>query len=375
MAEVVLQHLTRQFAASAPAGLFDFSLHISSGELMAIVGPSGAGKSTLLRLIAGLERSDSGSIRIGGRDVTQQPPHARNIGLIAQRPAIYPHLSVRRNLSIGMEMWQGRHRESRVDAREIDRRVNEAIELLALGSILDRRSDQLSGGEAQRVALGRLLVRRPPVWLLDEPFSHVDPSRKNEFRQYLHLLRARLTTTMILVTHDPVEAMTLGQRLAVLESGRLRQVDSPAEIHARPADRFVAGFVGWPPLNLADGVLVRGAEPDQNLRFAAADGSFHLPVPAELVTHGAEGQPVAVGIRPEHLDLTAAAVPLTTSDRITIPGWRVVRSEFAPPRWLVHMELGQNQWRAWSDEPLETATLKLPLRNLHWFDGRSRKRM
>ena len=148
---------------------------------------------------------------------------------------------------------------------------------------MTRRPDELSGGEQQRLALGRVLVRRPPLWLLDEPLSHLDSARKIEFRRHLHLLRGAFPATIILVTHDPVEALTLGQRLAVLNDGRLVQVGSPPDVYARPADRFVAGFLGWPPLNLADGVLVRDPA-GGGLRFAAANGSFHLPVPAELVT-------------------------------------------------------------------------------------------
>jgi multiple sugar transport system ATP-binding protein len=228
------------------------------------------------------------------------------------------------------------------------------------------------------VALGRVLVRRPPVWLLDEPLSHLDAARKIEFRRHLHLLRASFPATIILVTHDPVEALTLGQRLAVLNFGRLVQVGSPPDVYARPADRFVAEFLGWPPLNLADGVLVRDPAIG-GLRFAAANGSFHLPVPAELVTHGAEGQPVAVGIRPERLTPAPPAEPPAFHGPITLPGWRVVRVEFVPPRWLVTAERGPVEWRLWREAPPPNVRELLDLRfepdDLQWFDGASGKRI
>jgi ABC-type sugar transport system ATPase subunit len=274
-------------------------------------------------------------------------------------------------------MWRARHRDKRIDSAEVNRRVADAIELLELGSLLSRRPDELSGGEQQRVALGRIIVRRPPVWLLDEPLSHLDSARKIEFRRHLHLLRGTFPATIILVTHDPVEALTLGQRLAVLNAGRLVQVGLPPEVYALPADRFVAGFLGWPPLNLADGVLVRDPA-SGGLRFAAANGAFHLPVPAELVTHGAEGQPVAVGIRPESLTPATSAETRATSGSTTLPGWRVVRAEFVPPRWLVTVERGPADWRLWHEAPPPSAgevmNLSLAPRDLHWF-GRDGNRI
>ena len=372
MPEVAVSHLTRSYATSSPAGLFDLSLKIHDGETLAVVGPSGSGKTTLLRLIAGLETPDSGIVEIAGRDVTALPPHERDVGILPQNPALYPHLNVRRNLSIGLEM-------SRIalSPGEMDRRVDDAIGFLGLESLLDRRPFQLSGGEKQRVALGRLMVRRPSVWLLDEPFEHLDAGRKTEFRRQLHLLRGHLPATILLVTHDPVEAQTLGRRVAVLESGRLRQVDEPAAIHARPANRFVAAFFAWPAMNFADGILVRASEPDKGLLFAAADGSFRLPVPAELVTHDAAGRPVTVGIRPEDLQVRRSP-PLANDAVIALPGWQVCLAEFMPPRWLALVELGRQRWSLWVTEPPalgEQVELEVPIERLHWFDGRNGIRM
>ncbi len=372
MPEVSIVDLTRSFATSSPAGIFDLSLQIHDGETLAVVGPSGSGKTTLLRLIAGLETPDCGAIQINGRDITRLPPHEREIGILPQRPPLYPHVTVRRNLSIGLEMGRKRWPKS-----EIDRRVDEAVEFLNLGTVLDRRPFQLSGGEQQRVALGRLMVRRPSLWLLDEPFGHLDASRKTEFRRQLHLLRGHVPATILLVTHDPVEAQTLGQRVAVLDSGRLRQVDEPAKIYARPGDRFVAGFVSWPAMNFADGILVRASSPDKGLLFAAADGSFRLPVLAELVTHDAAGRSVAVGIRPE--DLEPSQKPTThRDDTVELTGWEVKLVEFMPPRWLALIEQGRQRWSIWLDEPLaagERIDVRIPTGQLHWFDGRSGNRI
>ena len=264
-----------------------------------------------------------------------------------------------------------------VAVSEKAKRVDQAIALLQLEHVLDRRPYQLSGGEQQRVAVGRLMVRRPALWLLDEPFGHLDAGTKTEFRQQLHLLRRHIPTTMMVVTHDPVEAQTLGQRLAVLEMGRLRQVDEPATIHARPADRFVAGFLGWPAMNLTDGILVRSPEPDKGILFAAADGSFRLPVPAELVTHDAAGQPVTVGIRPEDLQ-AASASPSIRDESIILPGWHVQVWECILPRWLTTAERGGQRWKFWSNGAMPIGSeLDLVLRadRLHWFDSRSGLRL
>ena len=378
MSEVSLQRLSRRYSSSPFAGLDDFSLEIHPGELLTVVGPSGAGKSTLLRLIAGLETANSGTIRIAGKDVTSLPASARDVALIPQRPALYPHLTILRNLRIGIEMRQTYHGAENISRAEIDRRVDEVINLLTLKSILDRRPYQLSGGEQQRVALGRVMVRRAAVWLLDEPFAHLEPARKIQLRRDLHLLRGTQPATMIYVTHDPDEAFALGQRLAVLQAGRLEQVGEPFAVYSRPATRFVAEFLGAPGMNLSDGTLVRAdAGADQCLCFAAADGSFRLPVPAELATHGAEGRPVTAGIRAEDLR-PAASSP--SSNVVVLSGWRVQLVEALLPRRLVTVQREQATWSLWWDR--ETAPrvgdaldLMVDTRTIHWFDGTSRNRL
>ena len=377
MSEVSLQRLSRRYSSSPFAGLDDFSLEIHPGELLTVVGPSGAGKSTLLRLIAGLETANSGTIRIAGKDVTSLPASARDVALIPQRPALYPHLTILRNLRIGIEMRQTYHGPENISRAEIDRRVDEVINLLTLKSILDRRPYQLSGGEQQRVALGRVMVRRAAVWLLDEPFAHLEPARKIQLRRDLHLLRGTQPATMIYVTHDPDEAFALGQRLAVLQAGRLEQVGEPFAVYSRPATRFVAEFLGAPGMNLSDGTLVRAdAGADQCLCFAAADGSFRLPVPAELATHGAEGRPVTAGIRAEDLR-PAASSP---SSNVVLSGWIVQLIEALLPRRLITVQRGQATWFLWWDREAaprvgDALDLMVDTRTIHWFDGTSRKRL
>ena len=379
MSDVSLEHLCRRFTVAPFAGLSDFSLQIPSGELLALVGPSGAGKSTLLRIIAGLEPADAGIVRIAGREVTSLSPVERDVALIPQRPALYPHLSILRNLSIGLEMRQARRHVEKVQPVEIRRRLDEAIHLLGLEALLERRPFQLSGGEQQRVALGRVLVRRAQVWLLDEPFAHLDAPRKMQLRRNLHLLRGTQPTTMLYVTHDPDEASALGQRLAVLHAGRLEQIGEPLAVYARPASRFVAEFLGAPAMNLADGTLVRSDDgTSQSLRFAAADGAFHLPVPAELATHGAEGRPVTVGIRADDLHATASSPPPADVAAV-LPGWTVQLTEALPPRRLVTVRRGRWLWSLWwsGEAPGNGAAvdLTLSLRRCHWFDGASRLRL
>jgi multiple sugar transport system ATP-binding protein len=243
--------------------------------------------------------------------------------------------------------------------------------------VLDRRPHQLSGGEQQRVALGRVLVRRAAVWLMDEPFAHLETPRKIQLRRDLHLLRGTQPATMISVTHDPDEAFALGQRLAVLQAGRLEQVGEPFAVYTRPNTRFVAEFLGAPGMNLSDGTLVPAdAGADQCLCFAAADGSIRLPVPAELATHGAAGRPVTAGIRAEDL---LPAVPSHT-DSVVLPGWTIRLVEASPPRRLITVARGRATWFLWWDRGTppkvgDIIDLLVECQRVHWFDGTSRNRL
>ena len=232
--------------------LADFSLEAAAGELLVLVGPSGSGKSTALRVLAGLEQPSAGRVLIGDRDVTATPPHQRGVAMVFQDYALYPHLNVRRNLSFGLTL----RREADVDAR-----VTAAARQLGLDDLLDRYPDQLSGGQQQRVAVARAMVREPDVYLMDEPLSSLDTQLRHTTRTDIVELHRRLGTTTVYVTHDQAEAMTMGDRIGVLAAGRLQQVGTPQEIYDEPANRFVAGFFGTPPMNFAPGGGVFGGDP------------------------------------------------------------------------------------------------------------------
>jgi multiple sugar transport system ATP-binding protein len=306
MAQVALEKVGKTFPGGVVA-LRDVSLRIEDGELLALVGPSGSGKTTLLRLIAGLESPTTGIIRIGDRIVNDMPPYRRDVAMVFQRPALYPHLSVRDNLAFGLKRrrwWIGGDGKAAIHAR-----VVETAQQLGLADVLERRPATLSGGQQQRVALGRALVRQPAVFLLDEPLSNLDARLRLEMRRELHLLHRRIRATIIHVTHDQDEAMSLGERVVVLDRGGVRQVDRPQVLYDRPSDRFVAGFLGWPPMNLLDGELASGAcerpgEPEglhPPLAFRNQDVclvSTNRPDWRPLV-----GRPLTLGIRPEDIRL------------------------------------------------------------------------
>ncbi len=288
MAQVTLEQVGKTFP-NGVAAVRDLSLRVDDGELIALVGPSGSGKTTLLRLIAGLETPTGGTLRIGGMVVNDVPPHRREVAMVFQRPALYPHLSVRANLGFGLRM-----RYSGADEAEIERVAGQ----LGLADVLERRPDTLSGGQQQRVALGRALVRKPAVFLLDEPLSNLDARLRLEMRRELHLLHRRLRATMIYVTHDQDEAMALGQRVVVLEQGAIRQADCPQVLYDRPSDRFVAGFLGWPPMNLLDGELI--AEGD---RLIFRNRVERLIVAGRPDWRNCVGRLLTLGIRAEDVGL------------------------------------------------------------------------
>src|ERR671931_121568 len=247
MADIVLDHVTKRFPDGTVA-VDDVNLNIDDGEFAILVGPSGSGKSTLLNMIAGLEDITEGELRIGGRVVNQLSPKDRDIAMVFQDYALYPHMTVRDNMAFALKL-------AKVEPAEINRKVNEAAELLELNQLLDRKPAALSGGQRQRVAMGRAIVRSPQAFLMDEPLSNLDAKLRVEMRAYIARLHQELGTTTLYVTHDQTEAMTMGDRVAVMRDGRLEQVDAPQALYDRPANLFVAAFIGSPAMNLLRGHL------------------------------------------------------------------------------------------------------------------------
>jgi multiple sugar transport system ATP-binding protein len=288
--------------ASAPS-VDNLSLEVQDGEFMVLVGPSGSGKSTALRMLAGLEQVSTGEIRIDGTDVSQRAPKDRNIAMVFQNYALYPHMNVADNMGFSLKL-------NHVSKPDRDAKIKEAARLLDLEPYLDRKPKALSGGQRQRVAMGRAIVREPAVFLMDEPLSNLDAKLRVETRANIAGLQARLGTTTIYVTHDQVEAMTMGHRVAVLRDGQLQQVDTPRKLYDRPANVFVAGFIGSPAMNLrtaaitADGATLAGAAID-------------LPAEALAAARQAALLDVVVGLRPEATTLASAGqsgtVPLTVT--------------------------------------------------------------
>jgi multiple sugar transport system ATP-binding protein len=289
VAEIVLDNVSKVFSGGVIA-VDGVSLTIDSGEFLVLVGPSGCGKSTLLRMIAGLEEATSGTISIGEREVTNLAPRSRDIAMVFQNYALYPHMTVRQNLGYGLKV-------RKTPKREIAERVARAAELLGLDELLDRRPAALSGGQRQRVAMGRAIVREPKAFLMDEPLSNLDAKLRVSMRAQLAALHGRLATTTIYVTHDQIEAMTLGQRVAVMRDGRIQQADTPQELYARPANLFVAAFIGSPAMNLVEAEIER-----DRLHF----GGHVIPLPATQTP--ANGRVIA-GIRPEAFEDAAFAEP------------------------------------------------------------------
>jgi len=291
MAEIVLERVSKTFAGDV-AAVDDISLRIEDGEFMVLVGPSGCGKSTLLRLIAGLEDADAGAIMIGERDVTDLQPRDRDIAMVFQSYALYPHMSVRQNLGYGLKV-------RRLSKPEIDKRVERVARLLRLDELLERRPGALSGGQRQRVAMGRAIVREPQAFLMDEPLSNLDAKLRVGMRAQLASLHARLGATTVYVTHDQVEAMTLGQRVAVMRDGRIQQVDTPKALYAQPVNLFVASFIGSPAMNLVEARLDGSA-----IEF----GGHRIELPPEHLPE-TTSELIVLGIRPESFEDASLADP------------------------------------------------------------------
>jgi multiple sugar transport system ATP-binding protein len=285
MAKIVLEHVVKVFGNEVIA-VNDVSLEIGDGEFMVLVGPSGCGKSTILRILAGLEEVTAGEVYVGDRAVTDLPPKDRDVAMVFQNYALYPHMTVRQNLGFGLKL-------RRTPKEELATRVDDVAKILGLEPLMERKPAALSGGQRQRVAMGRAMVREPVAFLMDEPLSNLDAKLRVQMRAQLALLHDRLETTTVYVTHDQVEAMTLGERVAVLRDGLLQQVDSPQNLYNHPANLFVAAFIGSPPMNLVEAKVA-----GKNLSFAG----FELPLAETRDLAPYDGRTVILGIRPSDLE-------------------------------------------------------------------------
>jgi multiple sugar transport system ATP-binding protein len=292
MGTVTYDHVTKQF--DEVVALNDLVLDIEDGEFLVLVGPSGCGKSTALRCLAGLEEVSSGDIRIADRSVTNVSPKDRDIAMVFQNYALYPHMNVRNNLSFGLKL-------RKTPRDEINRRIQEASEMLGIGDLLDRQPRQLSGGQRQRVALGRAIVREPQVFLMDEPLSNLDAKLRVQTRAELTQLQSRLRTTTIYVTHDQVEAMTMGDRIAVMNLGVLQQLDTPQNLYDHPANLFVATFIGSPAMNVFEAEAIAN---DGSVSVVAEGVNLAIPASRAERLKNHIGKKVHVGIRPESFTLS-----------------------------------------------------------------------
>jgi ABC-type sugar transport system ATPase subunit len=326
MTSVNLESVTKVYSTGVVA-VRDLGLRVEPGELLVLVGPSGCGKTTTLRLIAGLETPSSGTVRLDGRVVNDVPPSRRNLALMFQRPVLYPHKSVRDNLALGWSPnpsqarpWYSLFLPRRLAAgAEINARVSEVAGMLGLEGMLDHHPAQLSGGLQQRVALGRCLIRRPGLLLLDEPLSNLDANLRTTTRRALRQLQRQLKMTVICVTHDPAEAMALGDRVAVMALGRIVQIARPQVLIHEPVNSFVASFVGWPPMNLIDGEL-RAC--DGEMHFVGCAGSVAVPNSLADAWSALQNRPIRLGIPPEDLSAHASGAGFALEIRALEPWGR-----------------------------------------------------
>ena len=363
MAAIHLKQVRKTYGAGAKAVdvIHGIDAEIADGEFIVMVGPSGCGKSTLLRMVAGLEEISSGQIVIGERVVNDLEPKERDIAMVFQNYALYPHMTVYQNMAYGLKI-QG------LSKAEIDERVQRAAVILELGALLERTPRQLSGGQRQRVAMGRAIVRKPAVFLFDEPLSNLDAKLRVQMRLEIQKLHASLRTTSLYVTHDQVEAMTLGQRMIVMNRGVAEQIGTPAEVYARPATTFVASFIGSPPMNLLQGRLSADGS-----SFEASKGGQAEAIRLPQAVAGAAGQERILGVRPEHLlpilDGSAAQLAL-----------EVELVEALGAELLVHARCGGQSLvlRCPANVPVATGQrigASFGAADVHWFDVQSTRRI
>ncbi|MGO4566435.1 ABC transporter ATP-binding protein [Rhizobium sp. 2YAF20] len=331
MAQVSLKKLVKRYAALEVVHGID--LDVKDREFVALVGPSGCGKSTTLRMIAGLEDISGGTLEIGGIVVNDLPPRDRNISMVFQSYALYPHMTVRENMGFSLKI-------AKVAQPEIDSRVNEAAAILGLDTLMERRPAQLSGGQRQRVAMGRAIVRKPEVFLFDEPLSNLDAKLRTQMRTEIKKLHAKVRSTVIYVTHDQVEAMTLADRIVIMRDGYIEQVGTPDQVFKRPATRFVAGFIGSPPMNMEEATVTAGS-----IVFKNGD---KIPLPEQFRGQVRDGDKVVFGLRPDDIfptghglssGLDSAVHEVTIPVSITEPlgNETLVFVEFAGREWVSRM--------------------------------------
>jgi multiple sugar transport system ATP-binding protein len=367
MAEIVLSGVTKAFPGGAVA-VSSLDLEIADGEFLVLVGPSGSGKTTVLRMVGGLEEATAGEIRIGGRDVTGLAPRDRDIAMVFQTYALYPHMTVFQNMAFGLRL-------RRTPSAEIRRRVEETAALLGLSDLLERKPRALSGGQRQRVAMGRAIVREPAAFLMDEPLSNLDAKLRVQMRAEITRLHHRLRTTTLYVTHDQTEAITMADRVAVMKDGRLQQLDAPAVLYDDPVNLFVAGFIGSPAMNVVHASL---APADGGTRVVASFGGHRLVVPDAVLARrpGAQdvvaaGGEVALGVRPEDIE-DAEFVPGAGPDELL-----EVTVDLAEPlgaETIVHFDAAPGTPFTARLSPRSTVRAGLPVKlavdveRLHLFD-------
>ncbi|HUN24214.1 MAG TPA: sn-glycerol-3-phosphate ABC transporter ATP-binding protein UgpC [Anaerolineales bacterium] len=365
MASVTYEHVKKSYGDVHV--IKDLNFHVSDKEFLVLVGPSGCGKSTALRMLAGLEDITSGQIKIGDRVVNDVPPKDRDIAMVFQSYALYPHMSVYENMAFGLKL-------RKMSKTEIDQRVQKAAGLLGIGHLLDRKPKQLSGGQRQRVAVGRAIVRNPSVFLFDEPLSNLDAKLRVETRANITRLHQDLGTTFIYVTHDQVEAMTMATRIAVLKDGYLQQIDTPQTLYDHPANVFVAGFIGSPSMNFFEGKLV-----NKDGKLMVDLGVFQLEVPAgKKDMYGKHvGKDVVCGIRPEDINDPLYLPPAVADSRVQ---GKIEVTELMGNEIFLYLNSGGKQYVARVDPRTKAAVgmdkeLSFNVDNMHLFDKVTEKRL
>jgi multiple sugar transport system ATP-binding protein len=362
MSTVTFDHVYKRYGDVTAVN--DLNLEIQDGEFMVLVGPSGCGKTTSLRMIAGLEEISQGTLRIGDRVVNDVPPKDRDIAMVFQSYALYPHMTVRDNLAFGLKL-------RKVPKADIERRVNEAAGILDLGKLLARKPKELSGGQRQRVALGRAIVREPAVFLMDEPLSNLDAKLRVQTRAEIARIHQRLKTTIVYVTHDQVEAMTMGSRIAVMSEGVLQQVGAPQQLYDHPVNRFVAGFIGSPAMNFVD-VGVDGS--GDGARLSSTEG-ITIPLPPRFreAVGASSAHNLVAGFRPEHLEIAngtdgdgTGARLRATADVVEYLGNEELLHVTAGGRDIVAIVGSEHQVK-----PGDVLDFRVPIEKVHLFDPQS----